>query len=101
VSRDAELADDEHIQRQVEGAGDLIADRHASTWEGEDKRIVAGRVCLKLVLGGELPAGVVAIAERRRSENPSHRLSPTRPGHGHSGLKATGVAGGGPQLKTR
>jgi hypothetical protein len=56
--RDAELANQEHVQGSVQGVGDLPADRNATTRQPEHKQIVGftvGRQLLRQDIAG-LPA---------------------------------------------
>src|SRR6185503_8807519 len=62
VTRDAELAHDEHVERRPQRLGHMRRDRHAAPRQSEDDQVVA-LVELVRERAAELTAGVVAIAE--------------------------------------
>lgn len=64
VAGDAELADDEDIERGVEFAGDLRGHGDAAAREGKHENVRA--VCMLHERGGEKAAGVRAVAEGGR-----------------------------------
>lgn len=60
VVRDAELADDDHVQGCVQGAGHLVGDDHAATRQAEHDGVVEFQMPQPL---GELPSGIRAVCE--------------------------------------
>ncbi len=62
-----DLAHQDHVERRVEGAGDLERNRHAATRETEDDQIVVVRDVEQGEVFGERRPGSRSIAEHRGS----------------------------------
>jgi hypothetical protein len=67
LARDAELADDEDIEREMQRARDLIGDRDATTRKAQDNRVVP--VCISCKARCEHTAGLEPVVEGTRGSN--------------------------------
>ena len=70
VSWDAELADDEEVERCVECLGDLEGDGDAAAREAEDEEV--GQMGAVGEMGGELSAGVGSVMKGQGHERLLH-----------------------------
>jgi len=64
MSRHAELAHQEHVERRAQGRRDLEGHRHAATRQSEDHDVLATRVLAQALR--QKPASLRPIAEARR-----------------------------------
>ena len=75
VARQPELADEEDVERCVQGPGDLVGDRHAAPGQRQHDDVRTVGVCGQLL--GQEPAGLAAIGEDHGSS--PHLVRTDRP----------------------